>query len=69
VLNFFDRIQKLERIVNVSRLGMGALKGGKLTGKRAYKWSPNETVSASCVLTTYYSIAKAAAPPAAAKKK
>ncbi len=69
VLNFYDRIQKLERIVNVSHLGMGALKGGKLTTKRVYKWSPNETVSASCVLTTFYSAAKGGAPPAAAKKK
>lgn len=68
VLNFFDRLQKSERIVNVSRLGMGALKGGKSSVKRSYKWSPNETVSANCLLTTFYSVSKAAAPPAAAKK-
>ena len=30
VLNFYDRLQKLERIVNVSQLTMGALKGGKV---------------------------------------
>ena len=30
VLNFYERLQKLERIVNVSRLTMGALKSGKV---------------------------------------
>ena len=33
VLNFYDRLQKLERIVNVSQLTMGALKGGKVAGQ------------------------------------
>ncbi|PSH03975.1 MAG: hypothetical protein CXZ00_09170 [Acidobacteria bacterium] len=68
VLSFYDHIQKMERIVNVSNLVLGALKGGKAPGK-AYKWAPNETVSASCVLTTFYSNPKAGPPPAAAKKK
>lgn len=68
VLNFYDRIQKLERIVNVSHLSVGALKGGKTTVKRTYKWSPNETVAASCILTTFYSTAKGGTPPAAVKK-
>jgi type IV pilus assembly protein PilO len=69
VVNFFDRLQKLQRIVNVSHLAMGALKGGKAGAKRAYTWSPNETVGASCMLTTYYSNPKSATPPAAAKAK
>lgn len=69
VLNFYDRIQKLERIVNVSRLNMGALKGGKSAVKRAYKWSPNETVSASCLVTTFYSTSKGGPPPVVAAKK
>ena len=68
VLNFFDRLQKLERIVNVSRLSMGSLKGGKSPSKRAYKWAPSETVSTSAVLTTFYSTGKAGPPPVAAKK-
>ena len=45
VLNFFDRLQKLERIVNVGHLTMGALKGGKTGVKKTYTWSPNETVA------------------------
>jgi type IV pilus assembly protein PilO len=68
VLNFYDRLQKVQRIVNVSHLSMGGLKGGKSSVKKTYKWSPDETVSANCLLTTFYSISKAAPPPAAAKK-
>jgi type IV pilus assembly protein PilO len=68
VVNFYNRIQRLERIVNVSRLTMGALKGGKAAEKKAYKWSPSETVSASCVMTTFYSTSKGGPPPTAAKK-
>jgi type IV pilus assembly protein PilO len=68
VLNFYNRLQKSERIVNVGRLSMSALKGGKTTVRKAYKWSPNETVSASCLLTTFYSTSKGGPPPAVAKK-
>jgi len=69
VVNFFDRLQKLQRIVNVGHLAMGSLKGGKSGVKKSYTWSPNETVGASCVLTTYYSNPKSVKPPAAAKAK
>jgi len=68
VLNFYDRIQKLERIVTVNRLTMGALKGGKSPVKKAYKWSPSETVSASCLVTTFYSNSKGGPVPVAVKK-
>jgi type IV pilus assembly protein PilO len=68
VRDFYDRVQKLQRIVNVSKLQMAALKGGRVPTKKAYKWSPNETVGASCVLTTFYSSTAKATPPAAAKK-
>ncbi len=68
VLKFYDRLQKSERIVNASKLTMGSLKGGKSPVKKAYKWSPNETVSANCLLTTFYSTSKGGIPPAAAKK-
>lgn len=69
VVSFYDRLQKLERIVNVSKLTMGALKGnGKSGVKRAYAWSKKETVAANCVLTTFYSNPKAVAAPLAAAK-
>jgi hypothetical protein len=69
VLNFYDRIQKLERIVNVNHFAMGALKGGKSAVRKSYNWSPNETVSSSCLVTTFYSNSKGGSPPAAAVKK
>jgi type IV pilus assembly protein PilO len=68
VKSFFQRLQNSERIVNVNHLSMASLKGGKATVKKSYPWSPNETVSASCLLTTFYSTAKVATPPAAGKK-
>jgi len=67
VLNFYDRIHKVERIVNVSHLAVGALKGGKTPTKKSYKWSPSETVAVSCLLTTYYSTSKGGLPPVATK--
>ena len=70
VVNFYDRLQKLERIVNVSHLQMGALKGGGKPGvKKAYTWTPKETVGANCVLTAFYSNPKAVAAPVTAKGK
>jgi type IV pilus assembly protein PilO len=68
VLNYFDRIQKLERIVNVSHLGMAAIKGGRSPVKKSYKWAPTETVTANAVVTTFYSITKSG-PPAPPVKK
>lgn len=68
VLNFFDRLQKSERIVNVTHLTMGSIKNGKTGVKKTYVWSPNETVAAGCMLTTFYSNSKAVTPPPAAAK-
>jgi len=68
VLKFFERLQNVERIVNVTHLTMGALKGGKTGAKKGYAWSPNETVGANCTLTTFYSTNKGGPPPAAVKK-
>jgi type IV pilus assembly protein PilO len=68
VLNFFDRLQKMERIVNVSHLSMGSIKSGKTGVKKAYAWSPNETVAAACMVTTFYSNSKTVPPPPAAAK-
>lgn len=62
VLNFYDRLQHLERIVNVNKLAMSALKGGRTPVRKTYKWAPNETVVASSQLTTFYSVNKNAAP-------
>jgi len=55
VLNFFDKMAKLERIVNVSDLQMATpTVSGPARIKRRYSYAPSETVVASCVATTYF---------------
>src|ERR1700739_1476160 len=55
-LNFFDRVSKLERIVNISNLMLSTTKnptGAK--AKHTYQYTPNESVVASFTATTYFS--------------
>src|SRR5579864_8692653 len=55
-LNFFDRVSKLERIVNISNLMVSTTKnpnGAKV--KRTYQYTPNESVVATFTATTYFS--------------
>jgi len=55
-LNFFDRVSKLERIVNVSSLLVSTTKnpnGAK--AKRTYTYAPNESIIATFTATTYFS--------------
>ncbi len=69
VLTFFDKLAKLERIVNVSNLQMASVtNGGDAKVRRRYTYAPTETVVASCMATTYFSREAAAAAPAAAAK-
>ena len=69
VLNFFERISELERIVNISNMQMGNTKqSGAAKVKGSYQYHPNETVLASCVATTFFSHEPdATAAPAATK--
>jgi type IV pilus assembly protein PilO len=56
MLNFFDRVAKLERIVNISGLLVSDTKdpsGAKL--KHTYQYAPNESVVASFTATTFFS--------------
>jgi type IV pilus assembly protein PilO len=78
MLNFFDKVGKLERIVNVSGLMVATTKKPtEAKAKHTYQYAPNESVVATCTATTFYShdMAPAAgAPgkpgqPAAAKKQ
>jgi type IV pilus assembly protein PilO len=56
VLNFFQRVAELERIVNVSNMQMGNTKSGSAAKvKTAYAYAPGETVLASCTATTFFS--------------
>jgi type IV pilus assembly protein PilO len=55
-LNFFDRVSKLERIINVSNLVISTTKnpsGAK--AKHTYQYAPNESVVATFTATTYFS--------------
>lgn len=56
VLNFFDRVGKLERIVNVSGLLMANTKNAaNAKAKHTYQYAPNESVVATCTATTFFS--------------
>ncbi len=55
-LNFFDRVSKLERIVNISALLVSTTKKpSDAKVKRTYQYAPNESVVASFTATTYFS--------------
>src|SRR5580700_11838482 len=56
MLNFFDRVGKLERIVNVSGLLVATTKNPQIAGaKHTYQYAPNETIVATCTATTFFS--------------
>src|SRR5215467_14425457 len=68
VLNFFDRVSKLERIVNMSNLLVANTKrGSDAKAKHVYNYAPNETIVATCEATTFFS--HDLAPPAGAPVK
>jgi type IV pilus assembly protein PilO len=56
MLNFFDRVGKLERIVNVSQLLVSTVrKPSDAKAKRTYQYAPNESVVATYTATTFFS--------------
>jgi type IV pilus assembly protein PilO len=55
VLQFYDRLARMERIINVSELRMGGTQSKKSIGQRQYAHSPNTTVAAICQVTTFFS--------------
>ena len=56
MLNFFENVSKLERIVNVSNLLVAnTKKGSEAKAKHTYQYAPNETVVATCLATTFFS--------------
>jgi type IV pilus assembly protein PilO len=56
MLNFFDRVAKLERIVNVSGLLVSTTKTpSDAKVKHSYQYAPNESVAASFTATTFFS--------------
>ena len=68
MLTFFDRVGKLERIVNISGLLVGTTKKPtEAKVKHSYQYGPNESVVATFTATTFYShdLTPAAAAPGA----
>jgi len=66
MLNFFDNVGKLERIVNVSGLQVSTTKKTMdAKAKHTYQYAPNESVVATCTATTFFShdMAPAAVTP------
>lgn len=56
MLGFFDRLGKVERIVNVSNLLVASTrKPSDAKAKHTYQYAPGETVVATCLTTTYFS--------------
>lgn len=67
VLNFFERVNKLERIINISNMKVSTTaKPSDAKVKKTYKYSPSESVVSSFVATTFFSH-DAPAPTAPAK--
>lgn len=72
MLNFFDRVGHLDRIVNISGLLVATTKKPtEAKVKHSYQYAPNESVAASFTATTYFShdAAPAAAPIAPGAKR
>jgi type IV pilus assembly protein PilO len=56
MLEFFNRVGKLERIMNVSNLLVATTKKpSDAHAKHTYQYSANESVVATCVTTTFFS--------------
>jgi type IV pilus assembly protein PilO len=75
MLNFFEKVGDMERIVNVENLKMSGI-GSKASApvKHKYDYAPGETVTVACTAKTFYSQsapanATAAKTPAPAAKK
>ncbi len=70
VLNFFQRVAELERIVNIDNLQMSNTKTTSPSKvKGTYQYAPGETVVASCTATTFFSHEPDQAAPAPAPAK
>jgi type IV pilus assembly protein PilO len=56
MVNFFDRVSKLERIINVSNLLVATVhKPQEAKAKHTYQYAPNESIVATCKATTFFS--------------
>jgi type IV pilus assembly protein PilO len=69
MLNFFDRVGKLERIVNVSNLLVASTKKpSDAKAKHTYQYAASESIVATCTATTFFSHDTPAATTTLAKR-
>src|SRR5215470_4384645 len=65
VLNFFQKVGELERIVNIDNLNISNTKNtGAAKVRGTYPYRPDETIVANCTATTFFSREPDATPPA-----
>ena len=70
VMNFFERVSKAERIVNVASLQMSNVANtSPAKVKTTYAFAPGESVVASCTATTFFSHDQQPEVPAVPPKK
>lgn len=56
VVNFFDQVSKLERIVNIGNLLIATpKKGTEAKTKHTYQYAANESIVATCTASTFFS--------------
>ncbi len=65
VLTFFQDVAKMERIINISSLSMAGISSKASRGR--YTYAPGESVTATCVATTFFSHESGPAPKVPAK--
>ena len=63
IVDFFARLSRLSRIINVNDLKFDGLGDNKST----YPVRPNTTVSGACTITTFFTTSTPAAPPAGSR--
>src|ERR1700686_1255528 len=63
IVDFFSRLSRLSRIINVGDLTFSGL----TDGKSAYPVRPSTTVSGTCTITTFFTMSTPATPPAGSK--
>jgi type IV pilus assembly protein PilO len=69
VVNFFNQVGKLERIVNVSGLLVASTKKpGEAKARHTYQYAPNESIVATCTASTFFSHDMEPPAPAAARR-
>ncbi len=65
VLNFFEKVSKLERIINITNLQMANVRRpSDAKVKNTYEYAPGESVVANLTATTFFSHDSAPAAPA-----